>query len=258
MNILIVGDVFGMLGRKALSLGLKKIKETEKINFLVVNAENITHGRGMNAEHYKFLVSEGVNAITMGNHTFGNQGILGLLEDNKNIVIPYNYKNEFKGCYKVFNYNGLKICVFQMLGVIYMKDEVENPFVCAKEILKNVKADLYISDYHGEATSEKIAYGFCFDGLIDIMVGTHTHVPTGDFRMLPKGSSYITDIGMTGALNSVLGVKKEIIIKRMAEESQAHFVPETVGPMQFNAVLVEYDENKHKVVNGRHIHYEFD
>ena len=90
------------------------------------------------------------------------------------------------------------------------------------------------------------------------MVGTHTHVPTSDFRLLANGSSYITDIGMTGALNSVLGVKKEIIIKRMAEESQAYFVPETVGPVQFNAVLVEYDENKHKIMNGRHIHYEFD
>jgi len=249
MNILIIGDICSKLGRKAVEENIKKIKEQKTINFIIANGENISHGKGMNVGHYKWLMEQGINVITMGNHTFNNNQIHQII-DSPNIVRPYNYaaENTPGHGYCTINYNGIKITVYQMMGTVFMNGEFTNPFVVTDEILKTVESDIYICDYHGEATSEKIAYGYYYDGKVQVIFGTHTHVGTNDLRILPKGTAYITDIGMSGPLNGVIGTKKEIIIERFLNSGgSTPFAPEDTGPMQFNAIIVTIDEKTKKV-----------
>ena len=255
MNILIVGDVVSKLGRKALEENITLIKRDRKINFVIVNGENISHGKGMNVGHYKWLMEQGVNVVTLGNHTFNNNQIHQII-DTPNIVRPYNYANEETPGhgYCIINYNNIKITVFQMMGTVFMNGEFKNPFVVTDKLLNSVESDIYICDFHGEATSEKIAFGYHFDGRIQIIFGTHTHVGTNDLRILPNGTAYITDIGMTGPLNGVIGTKKEIIINRFINNGGTEpFAPEDSGPTQFNAIIVTIDEKTKKVTNVERI-----
>lgn len=245
MNILIVGDVYSKVGRSTFEQNLNKIRSEKNINFLIVNGENTSHGKGLNENHYKWYMTQGVNVITMGNHTYQNRSIFKFIDSVNNLVRPYNYPSSYAGKgYCVINYNSIKICVFQMMGNVFMNDDnLLSPFTCTEELLENIKADIYICDFHGEATSEKIAFALHFDGRIQIIFGTHTHVATSDARLLPKGSAYITDVGMTGALNGVIGTKASIIIDRFINNSQNVFEPEDTKPTQFNAILVEIDDN---------------
>lgn len=248
MKILIVGDVYSKLGREALAENIKRIKEQESINFIIVNGENISHGKGMNFNHYKWLMSLGVNVVTMGNHTYNNRQIYDYIDEVNNVVRPYNYKDGMPGKgFATVNYNGIKITVFQMIGNTFMEDGNYSPFEKTNELLENVKSDIYICDFHAEATSEKIAYGLYFDGKIDIIYGTHTHVQTSDSRILPNGSAYITDVGMTGPLDGVIGTKKEIIINRFTNNTKEVFQPQDEGQKQFCALIIEINDLTHKV-----------
>lgn len=255
MKILIVCDVYSKLGRASLEENIKRIKNEEKINFIIINGENISHGKGMNLNHYKFLMNLGANVVTMGNHTWNNKQIYDYIDDVNNIVRPYNYPDGLPGKgYVTVNYNGLKITVFQMIGQVFMKEEENSsPFAKTEELLNNVKSDIYICDFHGEATSEKAAYGLCFDGRVNIIYGTHTHVQTSDERILPNGTAYITDVGMTGPLDGVIGTKKEIIINRFVNDGKEVFQPQDTGAKQFSALIVEIDENTKKVKNIKRI-----
>src|SRR5690554_6982769 len=192
----------------------------------------------MNENHYKWLMSLGVNVITLGNHAYHNKNILTFIDEAKNIVRPYNFPEESPGRgYTTINYNGIKITVFQVIGNVFMKEGNESPFTKTEELLEKVESDIYICDFHGESTSEKIAYAYNFDGKIQIIFGTHTHVPTNDARLLSNGTAYITDVGMTGSLEGVIGVKKEIIIDRYVHgESRPNEV--ALGKRQLNACLI--------------------
>lgn len=256
MNILIVGDVYSKLGRKVFEECVKEIKSKAKINFLIVNGENTSHGKGLNEGHYKWYLEQGVNVITMGNHTYQNGQIFNFIDDANNIVRPANFADNAKGKgYVTVNYNGLKITVMQVIGQVFMNGITISPFTKAQEILDNTDSDIYICDFHGEATSEKIAFGYAFDGKIQVIVGTHTHVQTTDERILPNGSAYITDLGMTGALNGVIGVKSDIILNRyLKNETNSFFTPEDEGPAQFGALLVSIDEASKKVTKIERIH----
>ncbi len=248
MKILIVGDVYSKLGRASLEENIKKIKQEQTINFIIVNGENISHGKGMNLNHYKWLMGLGVNVITMGNHTWNNRQIFDYIDESNSIVRPYNYKHEYPGKgYITVNYNGLKITVFQMIGRTFMNEDDYCPFKKTEELLENVKSDIYICDFHAEATSEKIAYGHYFDGRVDVMFGTHTHVQTSDNRILPNGSAYITDVGMTGPVDGVIGTKKEIIINRFMNDAKELFQPQDTGRKQFCAIIIEINDLTHKV-----------
>lgn len=250
MKILIVGDVFSKLGRASFQTNVKRIKEQEKVNFIIVNGENTSHGRGLNENHYQWYLEQGVNVITLGNHAYHNKSLLNFIDDVNNIVRPHNFPEGSPGKgYTTVNYNGIKITVFQVIGKVFMSQEYRDPFKAAQDILENVQSDIYICDFHGEATSEKIAFAQAFDGKIQIIFGTHTHVQTNDARILDKGTAYITDVGMTGALDGVIGVKKEIIVNRYLKEVSQRFSPETSGRTQFNAILVEINENSKKPAN---------
>ena len=250
MKILIVGDVFSKLGRASFERNVKKIQEKEKVDFIIVNGENTSHGRGMNENHYRWYLEQGVDIITLGNHAYHNKTLLNFIDDVNNIVRPYNFPEGSPGRgYTTVNHNGLKITVLQVIGKVFMNQENSDPFKAAQEILDNVQSDIYICDFHGEATSEKIAFAYAFDGKIQVVFGTHTHVQTNDARILENGTAYITDVGMTGALDGVIGVKKEIIIDRYMNEGTQRFSPQNTGQTQFNAILVEIDENSKKVAN---------
>ncbi len=250
MKILIVGDVVSKLGRKALEENIKKIRNEHTINFTIINGENISHGKGMNFNHYKWLMELGANVITMGNHTFNNKQIFSYIDTVNNLVRPLNYPIDKPGKgYVTINYNGIKITVFQVIGNTFMEEGNSSPFEAADKLLNTIDSDIYICDFHGEATSEKIAFGYYLDGRVNVIYGTHTHVQTCDERILPNGSAYITDVGMTGALNGVIGTKKEIILNRFVHNKKEVFEPEDSGPMQFNAIIVEINETTHKVTN---------
>lgn len=251
MRILIVGDVYSKLGRAALEENLKKIRQEQTINFIIVNGENISHGKGMNHNHYKWLMSLGVNVITMGNHTWNNRQIYDYIDESNSIVRPMNYKGENvpgKG-YVTVNYNGTKITVFQMIGRTFMDETNLCPFATTEKLLEEVRSDIYICDFHAEATSEKIAFGHYFDGRVNIMFGTHTHVQTSDLRIMPKGSVYITDVGMTGPLDGVIGTKQEIILNRFVNNTKEVFEPQDTGRKQFCCLIVDINETTHKVTN---------
>ena len=255
MKILFVGDVFSKLGRKALETNLRRIRENEKINFVIVNGENISHGKGMNEGHYQWLLSLGVNVITLGNHSFNQKSIYNIIDDAKCIVRPYNYTKEQPGVgYVTVNYNGIKITVMQMMGNVFMADECTNPFTNTKQLLEEIKSDIIICDFHAESTSEKIAFGFAFDGKLTAILGTHTHVQTSDERILQNGTAYITDVGMTGPIDSVIGVKKEIIVDRYLNDGKQRFEPEDSGLTQFNAVIIDINEITHKATKIERIH----
>lgn len=256
MKILIVGDVFSKLGRASLERNIQRIKQEQKINFIIVNGENITHGRGMNEGHYLWLLNNGANVITMGNHTFNQRSIYNYIDDSKCLVRPYNYLNpETKGKgYVTVNYNGIKITVFQMLGQVFMNEEVHNPFIQTEELLKQIDSDIIICDFHAESTSEKIAFGYAFDGRITCVYGTHTHVQTNDARILAGGTAFISDVGMTGPYDGVIGVKKEIIVDRYLNNGKMRFEPDEDGPMQFSAIILEINEITHKVTKIDTVH----
>lgn len=255
MKILFVGDVFSKLGRKALEYNIKKIKENEKINFIIVNGENISHGKGMNEGHYLWLLNLGVNVITLGNHSFQQRSINNIIDNAKCLVRPYNYIEEKPGVgYVTVNYNGIKITVLQMLGQVFMAEEATNPFTATKELLEKINSEIIIIDFHAESTSEKIAYGYAFDGVATAIIGTHTHVQTADERILDGGTAFITDVGMTGPLNSVIGVKKEIIVDRYMNGGRHRFDPEDEGLSQFSALLLDIDDKTYKVTKLERIH----
>lgn len=250
MRILLVGDIFSVAGREMFEETLPKLKEKYQLNFIIANGENIAHGNGITEKYYQFLLSNHVDVVTMGNHTFGNTDILRFIDNAKKLVRPLNYPDGVPGQgYVTVNYNQTKITVFQVLGRTFDNNSLDCPFRKTEELLENVKSDIYICDFHGEATSEKIAYGLYFDGKVDIIVGTHTHVQTNDARVLPKGTMYMTDLGMTGSLEGVIGVDPNMIIKKFLTGIPTKHIPMEQGKRQFCGLVVEINETTHKVTS---------
>lgn len=250
MKILLIGDIFGVAGRAILSEKLEEIRKQNNINFIVANGENIAHGNGITQTYYKFLLENHVNVVTLGNHSFANHDIFNFIEDAKNLVRPLNLPDGVPGQgYVTLKYNQLTITVFQVMGRTFMNSSIDCPFKKTEELLANVKSDIYICDFHGEATSEKIAYAIHFDGRINIIVGTHTHVQTNDARIMPKGTMYQTDLGMTGPLDGVIGVEPSQIIKKFLTGLPVRHIPMEKGQKQLNGLIVEINENTHKVTN---------
>jgi 2',3'-cyclic-nucleotide 2'-phosphodiesterase len=237
MKILIVGDLYGDPGLKILDHYMTQIKSEYQPHLLIANAENTTHGRGLSLKHYKELMRLGFHMLTMGNHVWANKELATYIDD-ANVVRPINFLSAPGSGYKVITFNQLRILIINVLGRTFMNANMESPFTTINQVLKEVPHDMSILDIHAEATSEKVALAHYFDGRIDIIYGTHTHVQTADERQLPRGSFYITDIGMTGPLNGIIGVTKEIVIDRFLNGySKSNEVAE--GDIQLNAVLID-------------------
>lgn len=216
MRILAIGDLVGEGGVKKLKELLPKIREEEKIDFVIVNAENSAGGMGITTKIFNELKELNIDVMTMGNHTWGKKDIFTFIDDSK-LIRPANYPNNVPGKgYGIYTCKGKKICVVNLIGRTDMNVLSENPFLKMQDILKEVKsqADIIILDFHAEATAEKIAMGYYLDGKITAMFGTHTHVQTADEKILEHGTGYITDIGMTGPIKSVIGMDIAVSIKR--------------------------------------------
>ena len=216
LKILAIGDLVGEGGVKKIKELLPKIKEQEKIDFVIVNAENSAGGMGITSKIFSELKNLKIDVITMGNHTWGKKDIFTFINDEK-LLRPANYPLNVPGKgYRIYNCNDKKICVVNLIGRTDMNVLSENPFLKIQEILNEIKgkADIIILDFHAEATAEKIAMGYYLDGKITAMFGTHTHVQTADEQILEHGTGYITDIGMTGPKKSVIGMEISASIKR--------------------------------------------
>ena len=249
MKLLFVGDIFSKLGRKAFEENVKRIKNEQKINFIIANGENISHGKGMNEGHYKWLLEQGANVITLGNHSFQQKSILNFIDDVNNVVRPLNMVTDHGKGYVTVNYNGVKITVLQVIGKVLMDENNLSPFIETKKVLDELDSNIIICDMHAEATSEKVAYGYAFDGKVTAVLGTHTHVQTSDARILDGGTAYITDVGMTGPLDGVIGVEKSIIIDRYLNDGRQRFTPADTGKYQFCAVIIDIDDKTYKAKN---------
>ena len=216
MKILAIGDLVGEGGVRKLKEQLPKIKEQENIDFVIVNAENAAGGMGITTKIFNDLKAMNINAITMGNHTWGKKDIFSFIDESI-LLRPANYPANVPGNgYGIYECKKKKICVMNLIGRTDMNVLSENPFLKANEIVDKVKSkvDCIILDFHAEATAEKIAMGYYLDGKITAIFGTHTHVQTADEKILENGTAYITDIGMTGPKKSVIGMDISASIKR--------------------------------------------
>ncbi|OGC37688.1 hypothetical protein A2155_01665 [candidate division WWE3 bacterium RBG_16_52_45] len=253
MRILFIGDIVGKLGRSAVAQVLPDLKQKEEIDFVVANAENVTHGRGAKIEHLRELQQAGVNLFTSGDHIFYLDPDEPFSDPAIPVLRPANLPEGTPGDgWRIFEAGGQKIAVINLLGWEFLgerlaednrnswlKGKVENPFHTAERLLKEVSADLVFVDFHAELTSEKRAMGFFLDGRVAAVLGTHTHVPTADTEILPKGTGYVSDIGMTGSRDSVLGVEPAVIIDRLKDGSAEPFEWVEKGPAVFRSVLIE-------------------
>ncbi|MBF6619443.1 MAG: TIGR00282 family metallophosphoesterase [Patulibacter sp.] len=240
-SVLFVGDIIGSIGRKALRTALPELVAEHRPTFVVVNGENTAGGVGITSKIADELFDLGVDAITLGNHSFRQREVWPYLDRVQPIVRPANYLASMPGhgsC--VVERNGIKLGVVNIMGNLHL-DPGRHMFTIAEaevEKLRKYGCDHILIDVHAEATSEKIAMGWEFDGRVTAVVGTHTHVPTADARVLPKGTAYITDVGMCGPRDSVIGVKKELAIEAMRTKLPVRFEPSERDPW-LCAVLIE-------------------
>ena len=246
MKILAVGDLVGENGVKYLDFVLPRIQEDNDIDFTIANVENSAGGSGISTKIYNNLNKLNIDAYTLGNHTWGKKDIFSFIDDPK-VIRPANYSDGVPGHgYTVFEKNGKKIAVVNLIGRTDMNVQSENPFLYMDELLKEIKADYIIIDFHAEATAEKLALAYYLDGRVNVVFGTHTHVQSADERILDKGTGYITDIGMTGPYNSVIGMDKEAALKRFLTS-----IPERYkladGKCMINAVVFDINDKTGKV-----------
>ena len=255
MKILAVGDIVGTSGVNELKSKLKTIKEQENIDFVIVNGENSADGMGITEKIFNDIILLGANVVTMGNHTWGKKEIFKII-NNPKIIRPANYPEGVVGKgYNIFNCNGKKIAVVNLMGRVDVNVLTENPFLKAKKIVEKIKnnVDIIIIDFHAEATAEKIAFAHYLDGEVTCIFGTHTHVQTADEQILPKGTAYITDIGMTGPKNSVIGMDIGASIKRF-ETTLPEKYKVAEGDCILNGVVFDIDDETSKAKSIKRIY----
>lgn len=254
MRILAVGDIIGEPGVRMLKEQLPKIKKQEKIDFIITNGENSAGGMGITERLFKEMLDSGTNVVTMGNHTWGKKDIFKFI-DNPQLLRPANYPKGIQGKgLGIYECKDKKIAVMNFIGRVDINILSENPFIMAKEMVEELqdKVDIIIIDFHAEATAEKIAMGRYLDGKITVLYGTHTHVQTADEQILPEGTAYITDIGMTGPKNSVIGMDVHASIKRF-ETTLPEKYKLAEGECMLNAVIFDIDDKTNKVTEIKRV-----
>lgn len=228
MRLLCIGDVCSPLGVEKALAYIPKLKKQYAVDCIVVNGENAAEKNGIEPADAALLFSAGADVITGGNHTLRQKSVHTLLDENPFLLRPDNIKSDYGSGYAVIDKGSYSVAVINLLGQVYIENpKAENPFLAADRLIERAKSDnakVIIVDFHAEATSEKRALGFYLDGKASAVVGTHTHVQTSDIQILPFKTGYITDLGMTGPQDSVLGIKKDIIISRMRDGKTDKFV----------------------------------
>ena len=245
MKVLAIGDLVGENSINKLKKELDNIIEAEKIDFTVVNGENVSMGMGMTTNSFSQLSKLNIDVITMGNHTWGKKDIFSFIENEK-IIRPANYSKGLPGHgYSIIEKDGRKIAVINLIGRTDMGVLSDNPFTCIDNILKEIEADIIIVDFHAEATAEKLAMSYYLDGRVSVLFGTHTHVQTADEKVLPNGTGYITDIGMTGPIKSVIGMDVDVSLKRFVTSLPERYKLAN-GDCMLNGAIFEIDDNTKK------------
>jgi 2',3'-cyclic-nucleotide 2'-phosphodiesterase len=240
VRLLFVGDVVGGLGRRTLASLLPALREEHGLDFVVVNGENAAGGVGITERTARELLDMGADAITLGNHAYRHREVYEFLDRDERIVRPANFPKGSPGRgHTVVERDGMRLGVINVSGQLYL-NAVRSPFAEADALVAELRgaADHVLVDMHAEATSEKVALGWYLDGRVTACVGTHTHVPTADARVLPGGTAYITDVGMTGPRGGVIGVKREQALERFLTLTQVRFETSKEDPW-LNAVLIE-------------------
>ena len=245
MRVAMIGDVVGPPGCEFLRRRLPAFKQANKVDVVVCNGENSAAGNGVLPQSANFLFDSGVDVITGGNHSLRRWEIQEYLDGHPNLLRPANYPASIAGSgFFVLDAGRFRLLVINLAGQVYL-DPADSPFVVCDRILEKVKADFTVVDFHAEATGEKMALAYYLDGRVSAVVGTHTHVQTADEVILEKGTGYISDLGMTGPVRSILGTAPEVIVRRMTTRLPVRFnVPD--GPCKMEGVLLEFMEKNGK------------
>lgn len=247
MRILMVGDVVGRTGRRAFRKYTPVLRKERGVDLVVVNGENSAGGKGITRKSLDDLYQGGADVVTSGNHIWDKKDVLEFVDQEPFLIRPANYPDRTpgKGCC-VYPFKAKNVGILNLSGRAFMP-ALDDPFQKSEELLRELSdsADILLLDFHAETTSEKMAMGFYLDGRVHAVVGTHTHIQTADERILPKGTAYITDLGMTGAWNSVLGVKTELILQKFLTAMPVRFdVAE--GPAVYSGILLEIDDTTNR------------
>lgn len=250
MKILMVGDVVGRPGRYFFMERTPELRQKKNIDMVVVNGENAAHGKGLTPNVFDELIRGGADVVTTGNHIWDNSNVLKIIDTEPFLLRPANYPEDTPGKgFCIYPVGKKKVGVINMAGRVFMQPPMDDPFRLADKILNIIKkdCDVILVDFHAEATSEKLAFAHYVDGRVTAVVGTHTHVQTADEKILPKGTAYISDLGMIGAENSILGMSIEPVIQRFITGRPSKFeVGE--GAAVYCAVLININDKTNKVI----------
>lgn len=250
LKVLVLGDVIGRCGRQAVLQSIQQLKKQYDVDLFVVNAENATHGNGLNYKHYQALIQAGCDVLTMGNHVFGNKEIYQYIKKAPQLIVPANLENIDSSFNTHFVYEttikGKKVRVLNLLGLDNMKLKASSPFWYFKNLYEQDSDAIYIVDYHAELTAEKNSLGYYLDGKASLMFGTHTHVQTADERIMPLGMAYITDAGMCGIRESMIGFDYQQVLE--ATWNGTSYGVANTGKKMINGLFAEIDLETKKAI----------
>lgn len=257
LQILAIGDIVGTRTVELLRERLWRVRDELCVDLVIANGENATDIHGLCARDARALLDSGVDVITLGNHTYTMRDLHGFLENNpQSIIRPANYPPSAPGCgYTVRDVNGWRVLCLGVNGTTFM-EPLDSPFTAIEKILDREDGhyDIAVADLHAEATSEKLALARTFDGRLTVMFGTHTHVTTADEQVLPHGSGYITDLGMSGPADGILGTKTEAVLTKMRDHMPAHFTV-AEGEIRFSAALFTVDPSAKRTMAVKRIQF---
>ncbi|MCC5464465.1 TIGR00282 family metallophosphoesterase [Pelosinus baikalensis] len=249
MNVMMIGDICGQPGRRTAAHYIPLLKKKYNLDLIIANGENSAGGVGITAHVLEELLELGIDCITTGNHVWDKKEVFNFIDTEKRLIRPANYPPGTPGKgYHILSMNNYKIAVINLLGRVFMPP-IDCPFRTADQILSEIKdrCEIIIIDFHAEATSEKLALGYYLDGQVSCIVGTHTHIQTADERILPEGTAFISDIGMVGSWNSILGVDKEPVIQKFLTGLPTKFTVASGSETIFCAVIIKIDPSTNKI-----------
>lgn len=257
MKALMIGDVFGRPGVDAVKYLVPKIRDQQKVSFVVANCENAADGKGITPEHVREILDSGVDVITLGNHFRDQRSIDSELQNNPHVLRPNNYDDVPGTGSTTLEVGSQKISVINLIGKVHM-GSIRSPFENLENIIEKMRqiSNIILVDFHAEATSEKRTMGFFLNGKVTAVVGTHTHVPTADEQILSEGTAYITDLGMTGPYDSVIGLDKEVAIARIARAEKRQFHMAT-NDVRLSGAIIEIDSASGKATSIERIQIPF-
>ena len=243
MKILFIGDIVGPIGRRVVKQYLPLLVEKHGVNFVIANGENVTHGKGLIRHHYEELIDNGVDVITLGNHYNSKNELQRYIDYTDRLIRPVNLIHDFPGeGSALFDVDGVTVRVTNVLGSAFMQEDVNSPYFALVEVLEDEPATVHIVDFHAEATGEKYSIAHAFDGRVTAVLGTHTHIQTNDARILPNGTAFISDVGMCGYYDGILGFDTESVVKKNCLGQMSRFEVPKEGRGIFNGVIIDIDE----------------